>query len=96
MEYFVGLDVSLRSCALCVVDAKGKVVLEKELPCEVDDIADCLNRCGHQIERIGFEAGTLSQHLFYGLTCAGFDVVCMEARQVNAALSAMPQQDRQE
>jgi transposase len=71
-------------------------VLEKELPCEVDDIADCLNRCGHQIERIGFEAGTLSQHLFYGLTCAGFDVVCMEARQVNAALSAMPQQDRQE
>ena len=30
-----------------------------------------------------------SQHLFYGLTDEGFDVVCMEARQVNAALSAM-------
>jgi hypothetical protein len=25
MEYFAGLDVSLRSCAICVVDAKGKV-----------------------------------------------------------------------
>jgi transposase len=35
------------------------------------------------------EAGTLTQHLTYGLTEAGFDVVCMEARQVNAALSAM-------
>ena len=56
---------------------------------KVGDIADCLNKCGHAIERNGFEAGTLSQHLFYGLTGEGFDVVCMEARQVNAALSAM-------
>ena len=31
----------------------------------------------------------MSQHLFFGLTGAGFDAVCMEARQVNAALSAM-------
>lgn len=31
----------------------------------------------------------MSQHLFFGLTKVGFDVVCMEARQVNAALSAM-------
>ena len=31
----------------------------------------------------------MSQHLFYGLTGEGFDVVCMEARQVNAAWSAM-------
>ncbi len=23
MEYFAGLDVSLRSCALCIVDSKG-------------------------------------------------------------------------
>lgn len=89
MEYFAGLDVSLRSCALCVVDAKGKVVLERELPYEVGDIADCPNCCGHSIERVGFEAGTLSQQLFHGLTSHGFDVVCMEARQVNAALSAM-------
>jgi transposase len=89
MEYFAGLDVSLRSCAPCVVDTKGMVVLERELPCEIGDIVDCLSSCGHPIERVGFEAGTLSQHLFYGLTSEGFDVVCMEARQVNAALSAM-------
>ena len=31
----------------------------------------------------------MSQHLFFGLTGAGFDVVCMEARQVNVALSTM-------
>ena len=35
MEYFAGIDVSLRSCALCIVDGKGNVLLERELPCEV-------------------------------------------------------------
>ncbi|MEY8120787.1 IS110 family transposase [Falsihalocynthiibacter sp. BN13B15] len=89
MEYFAGLDVSLRSCALCIVDSKGTLLLERELPCEVSDIAECLARFPHPIERVGFEAGTMSQHLFHGLEAEGFDVVCMEARQVNAALSAM-------
>ena len=31
----------------------------------------------------------MCQHLFRGLRATGFDVACMEARQVNAALSAM-------
>ena len=89
MDYYAGLDVSLRSCALCIVDAKGTVLLERELPCEVSDIAVCLASFPHPIERVGFEAGTMSQHLFHGLKAEGFDVVCMEARQVNAAPSAM-------
>jgi transposase len=89
MDYFVGLDISLRSCAVCIVDARGKVCLERELPCEVDDIADCLDGFGHPIARVGFEAGALSQHLFFGLQEKGFDIVCMEVRQVSAALSAM-------
>jgi transposase len=43
----------------------------------------------HPIERVGCETGAMSQHLFFGLTAEGFDVVCMKARQVSAALSAM-------
>lgn len=66
------------------------MLLERELPCEVSNIADCLGTFPHPIERVGFETGTMSQHLFFGLTAEGFDVVCMEARQINAALSAMP------
>jgi len=38
---------------------------------------------------VGFEAGVLTQHLTYGLKAAGHEVVCMEARQVSAALAAM-------
>ncbi len=65
------------------------MLLERELPCEIKDIAECLANFPHPIERIGFEAGTMNQHLYFGLKAEGFDVVCMEARQVNAALSAM-------
>ncbi|MEO9514328.1 MAG: IS110 family transposase [Paracoccaceae bacterium] len=89
MEYFAGIDVSLRSCALCIVDGKDVVLFERELACEVEDIADCLTSFEHPIERVGFEAGAMSQHLFFGLQAASFDVVCMEARQVHAELSAM-------
>jgi hypothetical protein len=65
------------------------VLLERELPCEVSDITECLASFPHPIERLGFEAGTLSQHLVFGLTAEGFDVVCIEERMVNVALSAM-------
>jgi transposase len=89
MGYFVGLDVSLRSVSVCVVDSDGAIELERSVPCEVADVATCLKGFGRRIERVGFEAGVMSQQLFYGLSAHGFDVVCMEARQVSAALSAM-------
>jgi len=89
MNNYVGLDVSLRSCALCIIDTNGKIILERELACEVEVIVECLSQCEFRIERIGFEAGALSQYIYFGLKSAGFDVVCMEARQVNAALAAM-------
>ncbi len=71
------------------MDARGGVAFEREPACDVGEITDCLVSFSHPIARIGFEAGTMSQHVFYGLKNNGFDVVCMEARQVSAALSAM-------
>ncbi len=53
MEYFVGPDVSLRSCALCLLDGKGAAMFERELPWDVGDIADCLASFPHPIERVG-------------------------------------------
>lgn len=77
MEYFAGIDVSLRSCALRIVDGKGTVLLERELPCEVSDIAACLGTFPHPIERVGFEAGTMKsppslrmpQHAIVTVSC---------------------------
>ena len=87
--FYAALDVSLRAVAICIIDETGKVRLERSVPSDVPDIVRCFDEFGEPIHEVGLEAGTLTQHLTYGLTEAGFDVVCMEARQVNAALSAM-------
>ena len=89
MDYYVGLDVSQRTVAVCVINADGKLIFERSVACEIEDIVECLRGVPTAALHIGFEAGPMSQHLFRGLRAAGFDVVCMEARQVNAALSAM-------
>ena len=59
------------------------------MPSEVPDLVRCLREFGQPIHQVGLEAGTLTQHLRCGLVESGCDVVCMEARQVKAALSAM-------
>ena len=40
MSYFVGLDVSLRSVALCVVDADGDIVMERALDLSLIHISE--------------------------------------------------------
>ena len=87
--FYAALDVSLRSVAICIIDHEGKVRLERSVPSDVPDLVRCLQEFGEPIHQVGLEAGTLTQHLTYGLVESGFEVVCMEARQVKAALSAM-------
>jgi len=89
MVYHTALDVSLRSVSICVIDGDGIVRFEDKVVSEVDDIVSCLKGFSAEITSIGFEAGTLTQYLSYGLQSAGFEVICLEARQVSAALSAM-------
>ncbi len=89
MKYYTALDVSLRSVSICIVDETGTICMECQSSSDVPEIVDVLDRFEPGVSSVGFEAGTLTQHLTYGLQAAGYEVVCLEARQVNAALSAM-------
>ena len=86
MAHFVGLDVSVKETAVCVVDEVGEVVLEQKVPSEPDDIVTLLTSIGEAYGRIGIEAGPLSQWLFKGLASAGLPVVCVETRHMQALL----------
>ena len=89
MKYFTGIDVSLRSVSICVVDEAGGVQYEAKVPAEVELIVAALRRFSAEIKQVGLEAGTLTQYLTYGLKKAGYDVACLEARQTAATLAAM-------
>src|SRR5271165_1253314 len=63
MTHFVGLDVSVKETSVCVVDDAGKVLCERKVPTEPDDIAAMLTSIGGDCVRVGVEAGPLSQWL---------------------------------
>jgi transposase len=89
MTYYAGFDVSLRTVNICIIDEQGEYVTETKLASDVQDIVAYLDELDLDIESLALEAGTLTQYLTYGLQSAGFEVICMEARQVKGALSAM-------
>ena len=86
MEHYVGIDVSLERSSVCVVDGRGKVVKEAKVASEPEALVYFFKELGFPVNRIGFEAGPLSQWLHAGLTQAGFETVLLETRHVKAAL----------
>jgi len=89
MEHYAGIDVSLELSSVCVVDAKGKIVKEAKVASDPEALVLFFAGLGFVVERIGIEAGPLSQWLHAGLAKAGFETVLLETRHVKAALSAM-------
>src|SRR3954464_16044681 len=88
MEHYAGLDVSVKETSVCVIDGAGKVVHEAKVATEPEAIAAVLVDDYFALERIGLEAGPLSQWLYSGLAEAGLPVICVETRHMKAALSA--------
>ena len=90
MEYYAGIDVSLESASVCVVDATGRVVREAKVPSEPEALINWFRELGAELARVGLEAGPLSQWLYAGLREAGLAVELLETRHVRDAFKAMP------
>ena len=88
MEYFAGLDVSVKETSVCIVDETGKIVREVKVASEPDALLAVLKNPTYRFKRIGLEAGPLSQWLFSVLAEAGLPVICVETRHMRAALKA--------
>jgi len=88
MRLYAGLDVSLETTAICVIDQDGKIVQEAVASTDAGAIADVLERHRADLERIGLEAAPMSEWLMRGLEERDLQAVQMETRQVHLALSA--------
>ncbi|MEH2608947.1 IS110 family transposase [Bradyrhizobium sp. AZCC 1693] len=90
MNHYAGIDVSLECSSVCVVDASGKILREARVASEPEALIAWFRQSGFEFERIGLEAGPLSQWLFAGMKAAGLAVELLETRHVRKAFEAMP------
>jgi transposase len=87
VKQYVGLDVSQKETAVCVVDQDGKVLFEGKVPSDPGALARMLGKRAPAAERIGFETGAMASWLWHELKRVGLPVVCVDARHAHAALS---------
>jgi len=87
MSQYVGLDVSQKETAVCVVDESGRVTFEGRAKSDPGALAALLAKKAPQAERVGFETGAMSSWLWHERKRIGLPVVCIDARHAHAALS---------
>src|SRR4051794_4526118 len=88
MDYFAGLDVSVKETSVCIVDDTGKIVREVKVASEPAALLAVLKNPAYCFKRIGLEAGPLSQWLFSALAEAGLPAICVKTRHMRAVLKA--------
>jgi transposase len=67
MDYFAGLEVSVKNTRICIVDELGEIVREVKVASEPDALLTVLTN--PRTALLGLEAGPLSQWCWPKQTC---------------------------
>jgi transposase len=86
VEHYVGLDVSLKLTAICIVDGTGKIVREGTVASNPEAIAAFIRSHAPHVVRIGLETGATSTWLWTELDKMCLPIICIDARHAKAAL----------
>ena len=86
MEYYVGLDVSLKQTSICVVNQTGSIVQEGVVNSDAEAIAAFVTSKAPGAVRIGLVTGPTATWLWTELKRLGLPVICIDARHAKAVL----------
>ena len=86
MTNYIGLDVSQKMTAICVVDNAGRRLWRGQCPTVPEQIHRAVRRHAGNDVRIGIETGAMTPWLVHELRNLGLEVVCLDARHARAAL----------
>src|SRR6266436_6449980 len=87
MEHYVGLDVSLKLTAICIVDRTGKIEREGVVASDTESIAAFVKSHAPHVARVGLETGATSTWLWTELNKMGLPVICIDARTRRALIA---------
>lgn len=90
MDYYIGLDVSLKKTAVCVVDEAGAVAWEGTADTHPEMIAEAVHRWSGSVKRLGLETGSTTPWLARSLKTLGLPVIVMDARRASDAMKGRP------
>lgn len=82
MTYYAGLDVSMKTTSIAIVDEKGQIVFETVCKTEPDIIYKALSDLKFPLEKVGLESGCLSFWLIDELKKLTVPAICIESRQM--------------
>jgi transposase len=86
MTRYVGLDVSQRMTAICIVDEAGHRVWRGQCCSVPSEIEKTVRQHAGEDTRIGIETGSMTPWLVHELRRRSLEVVCLDARHARAAL----------
>jgi len=86
MTHYVGLDVSQKLTAVCIVDDTDRRVWRGQCTSDPEQIERVVRRHAEDGARIGIETGPMTPWLVHELRSRGLDVTCLDARHARAAL----------
>lgn len=88
MKHYAGIDLSMETTHVCVVDADGRWVSAGCVESTPTAIAEAIERYG-PVERAVIETGRMTPSVALGLRDLGVAIVCIDARQAHQSLKAM-------
>ena len=86
-QHYVGLDVSLETTSICVVDQTGTIIWRGKCSTEPEAISQTVRAHAPSAVRVGLETGQMSNWLTLQLRKHGLPVICLDARHAKAALN---------
>jgi transposase len=86
MPHYVGLDVSQKTTAICIVNERGQRVWRGVCATDPGAISARVLRHAGADAKVGVETGSMTPWLVHGMRSTGLDVECLDARRVKAAL----------
>lgn len=86
MTLYVGLDVSQKLTAICIVDDTGRKLWRGQCTSDPAQIERSVRRHAGDDARIGLETGPMTPWLVHELRGRALDVTCLDARHARAAL----------
>lgn len=87
MNYYAGLDISMKTTSIAIVNEKGKICFETICKTDPEDIAKALSDSGVTCEKIGIESGSISFWMIGELKKLNLPAICIESRQMAAIIA---------